>query len=94
MRIIKGSWIFYSRIIIPTLVLSVFLAILQMHFIDICAGTGISYIILAPFFHFFTYEVTNPKEYYFYYNLGLSKAVLWANTLVISTIIGLILILL
>jgi hypothetical protein len=92
MRIIIGSWLFYRKLIVPSLVLSVFLSFLQLGFMDIYAGIGISYIILVPFFHFFTYEVTHPEEYYFYYNLGLSKVVLWMNTIITSLIIGLILI--
>jgi hypothetical protein len=52
-------------------------------------GFGGAYLVLAPVFHFFTYEVRNENEYYFYYNMGLSKPVLWLATLLISSIIGL-----
>jgi hypothetical protein len=47
--------------------------------------------LFAPFFHFAIYEIRNPNEYYFYYNLGLSKTVLWISTIAISFCIGLIL---
>lgn len=57
-------------------------------------GVGFSFVFLTPVFQYLTYEIRNPNEYFFYYNLGLSKLVLWTSTLVISLIIGLIFILL
>ena len=54
---------------------------------------GISYVIFALLFHYFVYEIKNVNEYYFYYNIGLSRLTLWAATLVLSLIIGLIFIL-
>lgn len=57
-------------------------------------GVGFSFVFLTPVFHYLTYEIRNPNEYFFYYNLGLSKLILWTSTLVISLIIGLIIILL
>ncbi len=52
---------------------------------------GLAYIFCTPLTHFLVYEVRNSNEYYFYYNLGLSKITLWACTVVVSIIIGLIL---
>lgn len=92
MRLIKYLWMFYQRLIIPSLALSVLISIFGMGYINICVGIGISYIVLAPFFHYFTYEVRNPDEYYFYYNLGLSRSFLWLSTVAISLIVGVILI--
>jgi hypothetical protein len=50
---------------------------------------GIVYICLTPVFQYFIYEIRNPEEYYFYYNMGLSKLFLWVYSLIISTVIGL-----
>jgi len=50
---------------------------------------GLGYIFSAPLFHLFNYEVRNTNEYYFYYNLGLSKILLWISTILISLTIGL-----
>ena len=93
MRMIKGLWIFYKKLLFPSLALSILLSLMEMPLVKIHAGIGISFILLTPFFHFFLYETRNSDEYYFYYNLGLSKPVLWANTLITSLLIGLLLIL-
>lgn len=92
MRTAKGLWIFYKKLIFPSLALSVFLGFLMMQGSQVIGGAGFAYIFLAPMFHFMIYDITSPKEYFFYYNLGLSKTVLWMNTIVLSLAIGLALI--
>lgn len=91
MRIVHGLRFFYQKLIIPSLVLSVLLAYFVLGLGKLCSGTGISFIFLTPVFHYFTYELRRPNEYYFYYNLGLSKSVLWLSTIGISLVIGLVL---
>jgi len=88
MRMIKGLWIFYKKLIIPSLALSILLALFGMSLLRLSTGIGISYIIFTPVVHYFTYEVNNINEYYFYHNLGLSKLFLWVNTVVTSLIVG------
>lgn len=90
MRFLRGFWAFYQKLIIPSLVLSAVLSALALPCADFYKGTGFSYIFLAPAFHYFTYDLKNPNEYYFYYNLGLSKVALRVSTLVFSLIIGLL----
>lgn len=51
---------------------------------------GISYMLVTPMFHYYIYEIRNPNEYYFYYNMGINKLVLWVSTLIFSLLIGLI----
>jgi hypothetical protein len=94
MRILYGLCFFYQKLIIPSLVVSIVLSFFMMKLIDLYAGIGISFSFLTPIFHYLTYEIRNPNEYYFYYNLGLSKLILWINTIIISLIIGLLFILL
>ena len=94
MRIVHGLWFFYQRLVVPSLVLSVLLSYFIMERSDFVAGVGISFVFLTPVFQYFTYEVKNPNAYYFYYNLGLSKVVLWITTIVVSLVFGLILTLL
>lgn len=53
---------------------------------------GISYILLSMVFQYLIYEVRYPNEYYFYYNLGLSKFFLWAGSFSLSLIVGLFII--
>ncbi|WP_152439751.1 hypothetical protein [Arcticibacter svalbardensis] len=90
MRIVYGLWLFYIKLIIPSLVVSIALSCLMTAASHFLVGIGVSYIFLTPTFHYLTYELRNPNEYYFYYNIGLSKFILWTNTLVISTIIGML----
>ena len=90
MRIVYGLWLFYQKLIIPSLVVSIALSYLMSGTSHLLLGTGIIYIFITPTFHYLTYELKNPNEYYFYYNMGLSKLILWTNTLVVSTVIGLL----
>jgi hypothetical protein len=93
MRIIVSIWMFYRKLILPVLSMSVAINFL----VKILMGSfsfellGMSYIILAPMFHYFIYEIRNPNEYYFYYNMGITKPVLWLSTVILSLFIGLIL---
>lgn len=48
------------------------------------AGT---YFISSLVFQFFLYEIKNSNEYYFYFNLGLNKYILWISNLIFSLII-------
>ncbi|MET4138404.1 hypothetical protein ABIB30_000764 [Pedobacter sp. UYP1] len=89
MRIIKGLWIFYKKLVIPSLALSVLLGFFGTSLVRITTGIGISYIILTPIVHYFIYEINNANEYYFYHNLGFSKVSLWINTMVTSLMVGL-----
>jgi hypothetical protein len=91
MRIINGLWVFYKKLVIPSAALSVCLGLMMGTGMKVLGMAGFSYIFIAPFFHLMIYDLTNPKEYYFYYNLGLSRLMLWFATVVTSIIIGLIL---
>ncbi len=96
MRIVKTILIFYQKLIIPTLALSVLLALIGFGITGGFSLTslGVSYIFLGLLFHYFIYEVENSSEYYFYYNLGLSRLSLWIITFILNLSIGLFFILL
>lgn len=91
MQILKGIWFFYQKLLIPSLAVSILISWVAMSCADFYAGLGISFIFLTPAFHYYIYELRNPNEYYFYYNLGLGKVNLWICTILLSTIVGLIL---
>jgi len=91
MRITNGLWVFYKKLIIPSSALSVCLGLMMGTGMKIISMAGFSYIFLTPFFHLMIYDLTNPKEYYFYHNLGLSKLMLWVATIASSLIAGLML---
>lgn len=94
MRILHGLRFFYQKLVIPTLVVSILLSFIMMDHINLYTGIGISIIFLTPVFHYFIYEIRYPNEYYFYYNLGLSKISLWVGTVVISFVSGMLFIML
>lgn len=93
MRILSAIWMFYRKLIIPAIVMSVLMGLFGLMASDSVStrSIGAAYMLFAPFFHFAIYEIRNPNEYYFYFNLGLSKMVLWISTIAISFCIGLIL---
>lgn len=49
-----------------------------------------SYFIFSLAFQFFIYEIKNSNEYYFYYNLGLNKNILWISNLILSLILAML----
>ena len=95
MRIFVSILIFYKKLIIPTLTVAILIACLGISKSETFSlpAVGFSYIFLTPLFHYFIYELRNPNEYFFYYNFGLSKLILWVSSLTISIVVGLILIL-
>ncbi len=47
---------------------------------------GLNFMLIAPISHFFLYEIRNKNYYYYFYNLGLSKTILWCSTFIIGII--------
>jgi len=47
---------------------------------------GILFFFMILIMHFLNYEIRHKQEYYYYYNLGLSKLTLWVSTLFIGLI--------
>lgn len=88
MRILTGLCFFYQKIIIPSLIFSVILPLLFQQYTGFFTGAGISFMILLPTMHYLTYEIRKSGEYFFYYNLGLSKLMLWITTISSGAILG------
>lgn len=90
MRKFRALILFQIRIVIPAIFVSLLSGGFGLAAIPsykgFCMGCGLGYMFFAPLFHYFIYELRNPGEYYFYYNLGLSKMFLWGST-VISAIL-------
>lgn len=93
MNIFIALWIFYKKLILPSLAVSALLATFEFEPDRIIQGTGMAYVVLTPVFQYLLYDLTNSNQYYFYYNLGISKILLWISTIIYSLIIGLILML-
>lgn len=92
MNFLKAMAIFYQKLIIPTLAFSVIINLIGvLAFGSFSFKTlGISYVLLGLLFQFLIYEIAYPEEYYFYFNLGLNKNILWFSNLVIGLTIGII----
>lgn len=86
MRILSGIWFFYQKLIIPSFFISLVLALFAPKYLGFYTAFGVAYIFLTPLIHYLTYDIRKPEEYYFYHNLGLSKAVLWATTIICSSL--------
>jgi hypothetical protein len=93
MKNVLCLWIFYKKLIIPSLSTAVLVGMTGWALTNTFSlkWTGFAYVFLAPLFHYFIYEVRNSNEYYFYYNLGLSRTALWASTFLVSLVAALIL---
>jgi hypothetical protein len=94
MKIVKGFYFFYLKLLAPLLVLSLLVGFGSPGpglFKFGAAGTV--FIFFTPLLLFAVYELRRPEEYYFYFNLGLSKSVLWVASCSVSLIIGFSLIL-
>ena len=89
---INALLIFYRKLIVPALALSLLLSLTGI--VPMTDGIGISFVFLMPMMHYFSYEARDPGVYYFYYNLGLSKLTLWVTTITLSSLTGLLLIVL
>jgi len=98
MRITILFLIFYKKLVIPTLLMSILSGFLYKYVLIalgnlnetipiFSSGTAAgSYFIFSLSFQYFIYETKNPNEYYFYYNLGLNKYILWISNFIFSLI--------
>ncbi len=53
-----------------------------------CSRNWIWIILAGPLTHYFIYELRNENEYYFYFNMGLNKIMLYASTVILNLIFG------
>jgi hypothetical protein len=91
MRVLKGLWFFYKKLVIPSLTISTLLSLFSMAYVTLPIGIILSYVVFTPCVHYFSYDIRSPNEYYFYHNLGLSKTALWANTITVSILLSFVL---
>ncbi len=87
LRLLLNILLFQKRIFFPSIFISI---ILSYIFYSQLKNTGFLYLLIAPTLHYFIYEIFNSKEYYYYYNLGLPKNILWGTTFVLGAIVQLI----
>ncbi len=87
---LQTLFLFYKKLMLPTLPL----AILGSAFISglgFYRSLAFVYFIFSLFMHFIIYERRNKDEYYFYFNLGFSKPILWLATFLLSLLVSFVL---
>ncbi|MCJ0742819.1 hypothetical protein [Pedobacter montanisoli] len=80
-RLFKAWWIFYQKLILPSLVTALLLAVFSLPTNKIVPGVALAYIPLSLFYQYIFYDYSRRGEYLFYYNLGLGKTALWLISL-------------
>ena len=92
MQRLKAILFFQKKIFVPGIVVAAVIGLFSLSAMQsysfVAAGTG--YFLMAPVFHYFSYDVMNRNEYYFYNNFGLSKAALWISTMVVALVVLLV----
>ncbi|SHM26036.1 hypothetical protein SAMN05444267_10402 [Chryseobacterium polytrichastri] len=84
---LKVLGIFYGKILIPTLLFSLLIALATNLSFKIF---GLCFLLLFPLLHFFIYELRLKNQYLFYANFGFSRQFLWISTISMSLIINII----
>lgn len=82
---------FQQKLILPTFCVALAIGIAGYFMawsIPVVQGTGFGYFLAGPLTHYFIYELRNENEYYFYFNLGLNKIILYASTVILNLILG------
>ncbi|WKN44746.1 hypothetical protein [Tunicatimonas pelagia] len=85
-------FIFQKKILLPAIIISVLLGFIghSMNGKPISTNTGLAYLFILPLFQFFVYELRYAHEYYFYYNLGISKLALWVACIAQALVFNLV----
>ncbi len=86
MQRLKNIALFQKKIFFTAIIFSIVLAIATGNL----NMTGIYYFFLSPLMHYFIYEIRDPHEYYYYFNIGFDKIQLWGSTLLVAVLIFLL----
>jgi hypothetical protein len=100
MQKVKLFWEFYKSTLSMNLFSSVFLLFILFGAMQMVMKTSTPLILVyihccmfgGPFISFFYKELSRKKEYYFYYNRGITKVNLLVTTLLINFLFGILLI--
>lgn len=103
MRLLRGAIHFYRRLFLPSLLVAMAFGAFSISLIgefgafsipltgEFANGSAaLAYLIFSPVFHYLVYDVYFEDEYYFYYNLGLSRRILWGFTVVFGLLMSLL----
>jgi hypothetical protein len=83
-KTIRLIWMFYKNFLFTSLLITVCcLSIFWKYGLSVFVGLFWLKIVTLGLIYYFINNYKN-KEYYYYQNLGVSKAVLWASTLTLD----------
>jgi hypothetical protein len=54
----------------------------------IIQGMGFGYFLAGPLTQYLIYELRSENEYYFYFNKGFSKQILYTSTVILNSVLG------
>jgi hypothetical protein len=93
MNRVRTLLFFHKRFIIPSLALTVLIGVYSCAISDDFAvqSFGLGYLITPLLLHLIVFEYRAKGEYYFYFNLGISRKDLWISNFILS-LLGAILI--
>lgn len=82
---------FQLRLLLPTFCVALAIGVAGYFMVwstPIIPGTGFGYFLAGPMVHYYLYELRHPNEYYFYFNAGLSKILLYSTTVGLNVVLG------
>ncbi|HET6539906.1 MAG TPA: hypothetical protein VFG46_05425 [Chryseolinea sp.] len=82
---------FQQKLILPTFCVALAIGIAGYFMAwstPLVQGTGFGYILAGPLTQYFIYELRNENEYYFYFNMGFNKIMLYGSTVILNVIFG------
>lgn len=82
---------FQQKLIIPTFCVALGIGIAGYFMpwsTPVFQGMGFGYFLAGPLTQYFIYELRNENEYYFYFNKGIGKIILYGSTIIFNTILG------
>lgn len=93
LKIIHAFYLFYIKFSIPAILIALIIALSYLILTGIFSPhlVGYTYFLLAAGFQFVLYDLNHPGQYYFYYNLGISKRGLWISSITVNSAISTIL---
>lgn len=82
---------FQQKLILPTLCIAAGIGIAGYFTVwstPLIEGMGFGYMLAGPLAHYFIYDLWHKNEYYFYFNLGIKKSILYSLTIILNLLIG------
>lgn len=84
LRILKNILLFQKKIFFLSYMLSFVFGVYLLY--GDAKTVGFCFLVVAPIVQYFIYEIKDKNEYYYYFNVGLSRIQLWISTIVIGFI--------